>query len=113
MSRAGSVLSRVRREAALTQSELAAAAMVRQPLVSRIERGRERPSVETLARLVRACGYELVLEFEPLPDPHDLSLLEANLRLSPEQRIDRLVTLRRTADQLRDAASATGSRRDA
>jgi transcriptional regulator with XRE-family HTH domain len=107
------VLSRVRREAALTQSELAAAAMVHQPFISRIERGRERPSIETLARLVRACGYELVLEVEPLPDPHDLSLLEANLRLSPEQRIDRLVTVRRTADELRDVARATQRRGDA
>ena len=113
MSRAGSVLSRVRREAALTQSQLAAAAQVRQPLISRIERGRERPSLETLARLVRAGGYELVLEIEPLPDPHDLSLLEVNLRLSPEQRIDRLVTLRRTADELRDATRATRNGGDA
>jgi transcriptional regulator with XRE-family HTH domain len=112
MSRAADVLSRARREAALTQRQLAAAAGVRQPLVSRIERGRERPSVETLARLVRTCGFELLLEIDPVPDPHDLGLIESNLGLTPEQRIDRLVALRRTADLLQQAVRATRQRTD-
>lgn len=44
----------------------------------------------------------------PAPDPHDLSLLAVTIELTPEQRIDRLVTVVRTADELREAAAAAG-----
>lgn len=71
------------------------------------------PLGRDLARLVRTCGFDLLLEMEPVPDPHDLGLIESSLRLTPEQRIDRLVALRRTADLLQEAVRATRRARDA
>lgn len=55
--------------AGLTQQGLAARAHVRQPLISRIETGREQPSLPTLRRLISACGYSLTLGLVALPEP--------------------------------------------
>jgi len=77
---------------------------VRQPSVSRIESGREQPTLARLAALITACGQTLRLELEPTPDLHDLGLLEVTLALTPEQRVDRLVTLHETGEALRRAA---------
>ncbi|MGC2192345.1 MAG: helix-turn-helix transcriptional regulator [Candidatus Dormiibacterota bacterium] len=103
MRTAGEVLRHARREAGLTQSAVAGAAQIRQPLVSRVERDREQPSLPLLTRLVRACGYEIQLDMTLALDDHDRGLLAANLRLTPEQRIDRLTILNRVAHDLREA----------
>lgn len=79
---------------------------MRQPLLARIESGRSQPSLATLERLVRACGYQLSVALEPLPDPHDLSLLDVTLPLTAEQRVDRLVALHRAAGALQAAVRA-------
>lgn len=103
---AATTLRRARRRAGLSQRALASEAEVRQPLISRIERGRELPSLKTLGRLVRACGYDVLIELEPVPDSHELSLIESNLRLNPTQRVDRLIALHRTARDLQKAVRA-------
>ncbi len=56
------LLRQARTRAGLTQSALATKAHVRQPLISRIETGREQPSLPTLRRLIAACGYDVTLE---------------------------------------------------
>jgi transcriptional regulator with XRE-family HTH domain len=53
------VLRDARRRAGLTQRQLAHSAGVPQPAVARIERGHVIPRVDTLARLLRACGVTL------------------------------------------------------
>jgi transcriptional regulator with XRE-family HTH domain len=111
MTDAATVLRHARVAAALSQRQVAHAAHVKQPLVSRIERGHQQPSLPTLDRLVKACGYELVVNIAPIPDPHELGLLDAALRLTPEQRVDRLVALHRTVDDLRAAVRAARHRR--
>ncbi len=100
---AGDTLRRARVHAGLSQRALAERAGVRQPSVSRIESGREQPTVARLAALVAACGQTLRLELEPAADPHDLGLLEVTLALTPEQRVDRLITLHETVEALRRA----------
>lgn len=60
-SDAGALLAEVRREAGLTQSELARRAETSQAMVARYETGAVSPTVRTLARLLRAAGHELVL----------------------------------------------------
>ena len=104
---AAGLLRRARHEARLSQRAVADAAGVRQPLVCRIETGREQPGLHTLARLVAACGYSLRLDLEPVVDPHELTLMETNLRLSPQQRVDRLVGVHRAAAELRAAVRRT------
>lgn len=56
---AGSLLREARREAGLSQVELAERAAVSQSVVSAYESGSRQPSVPTLARLVAATGLEL------------------------------------------------------
>jgi len=55
----GELLRRVRREAGLTQTELARLAGTSQPTVSDYESDRVSPSVEVAQRLVAAAGQEL------------------------------------------------------
>jgi transcriptional regulator with XRE-family HTH domain len=100
---AAAVMVRARRAAGLSQRAVAAIAGVRQPLVCRIETGREQPGLPTLARLVSACGYSLRVELEALPDPGDLALLETTLPLTPQQRVDRLLAVHRVARELQEA----------
>lgn len=98
---AGDLLTRARRDAGFTQRAVAAAAEVRQPLISRIETGREQPGLPLLTRLVRACGFEVQFDLLPALDEHDRGLLTASLALSVEQRVDRLMALSQVADALR------------
>jgi len=56
---ASRVLRRSRRRAGLTQRQLAARTGVAQPTIARIEVGREFPRVDTMSRLLRACGERL------------------------------------------------------
>jgi transcriptional regulator with XRE-family HTH domain len=71
-----SLLTKARKRAGLTQSELARRAGTSQPVISAYEHGRRDPSIETLRRLVRAAGAELDLGVgartgQELPAPAD------------------------------------------
>jgi transcriptional regulator with XRE-family HTH domain len=59
---AARVLRYARRRAALTQRQLAARAGVAQPTIARIESGVMVPRVDTLDRLLEACGMGLEVE---------------------------------------------------
>jgi transcriptional regulator with XRE-family HTH domain len=69
----GALLRRVRREADLSQRELAELAGVQQVLVSRIESGKvSNPSFRTLERLVGAAGGRLGVDLTAVqPIPHE------------------------------------------
>ena len=54
-----------RNRAGLTQQELAKRMGTTQPAVARLESGRVRPSMRTLARLAEATGSRLIIGFEP------------------------------------------------
>ncbi|MHB1485997.1 MAG: helix-turn-helix domain-containing protein [Acidimicrobiales bacterium] len=56
--------------AGLTQSELARRAQEPQSVVSAYERGRRQPTAVSLARLVEAAGYHLILVRTPPPRPN-------------------------------------------
>jgi transcriptional regulator with XRE-family HTH domain len=55
----GSFIRQVRVARKLTQAELAAVSGVSQPNISAIERDRRLPSLDTVNRLLAACGFEL------------------------------------------------------
>ncbi len=75
-----------RRRAGLTQRELATAAGVSQPAIARVESGAVTPRVDTLQRLLAACGA--TLEVLPrLGDGVDRTSLRQMLRLSPLERL--------------------------
>jgi transcriptional regulator with XRE-family HTH domain len=75
-----------RRQAGLTQTELAQRASTSQAAISAYESGRRSPSVETLARILGAAGFELRMRLEP-PDMHDASRHAAEALL-PNEAVD-------------------------
>ncbi len=68
-------LRAARRRAGLTQAELAKRAGTSQATLSAYERGRKRPSIDTLARLLDGAGSRLAVRTEPRkvrePSPRD------------------------------------------
>ena len=86
MSMAGRMVLHARRRAGLTQRALAARAGIAQETIARIERGRIDPRVNTLDRLLEACGFGL----ESMPRLGigiDRTLIRDLLAMSPEQRL--------------------------
>jgi uncharacterized protein len=76
----GALLAGVRREAGLTQAELAHRAGISQAMVARYETGAASPTVRTLSRLLRAAGRELVLAGSPARPEESPGLVASLLR---------------------------------
>ena len=87
----------------MSQRQLAIRAGTTQSAISRIESGRLSPAVETLARLLDLLGEELVLESRPIDYGHDRAMLRANLRLRPEERLERATRLARSVREMQRA----------
>jgi transcriptional regulator with XRE-family HTH domain len=84
---AGDVLKEARRRHGATQQQLAIRARTSQAAISRIERGVVSPSVDTLGRLLDLLGEQPNLSARPVDHGFDLSLIRANLKLTPEERV--------------------------
>jgi transcriptional regulator with XRE-family HTH domain len=83
---AARILRQARRRAGLTQRQLASEAGVPQPMVARIESGAVIPRVDTLDRLLEACGEGL--ESHPRPGRGlDRTGYVELLRKSPGERL--------------------------
>jgi transcriptional regulator with XRE-family HTH domain len=82
---ARSILLEARRGARLSQRELARRSGVPQAAISRIEHGLVSPRIETIDRLLRACGKDLDL-VERAGTGLDRTLIRERLRLSTAQR---------------------------
>ena len=103
ISSLSSVVEAARRQAGLTQRDLARRAGTPQSVIARIESGRANPTVNTVQRLLNATGYALQLQLVsvPPPDPvverykHDVdrTLLRENLKKTPDQRIRDMIAL--------------------
>jgi transcriptional regulator with XRE-family HTH domain len=85
----GQLLKDARGRHGVSQRELAIRAGTTQSAISRIERDRVSPSVETLGELVYLLGEELTLGFEQRDSGIDATLNRANLALTPTQRVRR------------------------
>ncbi len=79
---AGDLLRDTRRRHGLTQAALARRGRTTQRHISRIESGAVSPSVETLAKLLRAMGEQLTLKAEAGPRSNQST---AELRAGYEQ----------------------------
>ena len=101
------LICEARLRAGLTQTELAERAGTTQSAIARWETGGAEPSLETLARVIRACGLELRVGLDDA-DPSEVSLIERNLALSPTERLDQLV---HTVAFLRAGRAALARRR--
>lgn len=86
----GDLLREARLRAGLTQGKLAERAGTARSQISRYERGDVLPSLETLRRLIRACGLELGFRlFNADLEEHDATLIAQTLPLTPEERVAR------------------------
>jgi transcriptional regulator with XRE-family HTH domain len=85
---AGNLIRLARREARLSQRELARRAGTSQATISAYESGRKSPTLDTLARIVRSAGLDLRIHLEPRDD-HDevMAHYEASLPTKVRARI--------------------------
>ncbi|MCA1692069.1 MAG: helix-turn-helix domain-containing protein [Actinobacteria bacterium] len=99
---AASYVNQARRAAGLSQRELSRRAGVPQSAIARIERGQQVPRVDTLERLLKACGFELRLG--PIRGGGvDRSLIHHWLELPPSDRAEGAADYGRVLERLRSA----------
>lgn len=113
ISNIGSVLAQARRQAGLSQRDLAQRAGTSQPAIARLEQGRASPTFATLERLAAAAGFALRVELVPKSpsDPVieaykrdvDRTLLRANLEKSVDERIRSLGELQEFGTEVQRA----------
>jgi transcriptional regulator with XRE-family HTH domain len=99
----GRLIASVRSAAGLSQTALAAAIGTAQSVVSRWERGADTPRVDTLVRILRACGFEPDLVLRPSDDGIDRDQIRAALAMTPAQRLASSVNVSRMRARSRRA----------
>jgi transcriptional regulator with XRE-family HTH domain len=85
----GRLLREARLRHGVSQERLAKRAGTTQSAISRIEKDRVSPAVQTLTELLHLLGEELVLSAERRETGIDLTLNRSNLEFTPEQRVQR------------------------
>jgi transcriptional regulator with XRE-family HTH domain len=99
---AGNLIKQARYRSGLSQRELARRAGTSQATLSAYESGRKSPSLDTLARIVRASGQDLRITVVP-QDGHDevMARFEASLpaRVKERYRARELAELNRARKQ--------------
>lgn len=99
----GLLIREARLRAGLTQAELARRAATSQSAIARYERGDVSPRVDTLDRIVAACGLELRPSLVVGDDGHDASMAFHGMSLTPAQRFRNFLNLVSFAERLRAA----------
>lgn len=97
--RPADVVRAARREAGLTQRELADRVGTTQSAIARWEAGADSPRLDKLSALLRACGVEADLTFRRHDDV-DRAQIREHLALTPAERLEaqrRAAAFRRSA----------------
>lgn len=87
MSEAATTIRRARRDAGLTQAELAGRLNISQAAIARLERPGANPTVATLRKALAATGQTLQLRTVARPTSVDLPQLLRHMRLTPAERL--------------------------
>jgi transcriptional regulator with XRE-family HTH domain len=66
VSQAGDLIRKARQRSRISQRELARRAGTSQAAISRIESGREEPTLERLEQILAGLGWRPVIELEPI-----------------------------------------------
>src|SRR3954454_22780709 len=82
----GRLVRDVRQDAGLTQTALADAIGTKQSVVSRWENGDDTPRLETLVRILRACGFEADIALRRQDDV-DRAQIREQLAMEPRERL--------------------------
>lgn len=88
----GNLVQEARRRAGLTQAQLAEKAGTTQSAIARLESGRSDPSFGQLQKLLKACGFSLLVWLDPYDDS-DRWQAQAVLDTPVEDRLDRLADI--------------------
>ena len=92
MKTPGKLLREARERHGISQKRLAIRASTTQSAISRIERDRVSPSVETLRELLYLLGEDLEIAAAQRDSGIDRTLIDQQLRRSPTERLDYLTT---------------------
>ena len=106
MSNAANLVRATRLQARLSQAELGRRLGMSQ---AAIERPGANPTVATLDRLLHATGHRLELTVAENGASVDETLIAANLKLSPAERLARFSSWHRNVGELARAARASGA----
>jgi transcriptional regulator with XRE-family HTH domain len=100
----GAIIQKSRRMAGLSQAELARRLGTTPSVLSRWENNQVEPAFAAVIRAVEACELTLVEVLrEPEVDPHDVSLLDTTLALTPDERLQRVIDYARFVRAGREA----------
>ncbi len=108
--RGGQIIREARRRSGLTQQDLAERLGTTQSVVTRWETGQRSPTLETVARAVRACGLELAITLGR-PDPDHELFIHENLQLRPAERLTRMTEQKEGLDELMEGIRPRSSKR--
>ena len=107
----GQLLRDARRRHGVSQARLATRAGTTQSAISRIERDRVSPSVETLRSLLDLLGEDLELRVVERDSGVDRSMIRERFRLTPAERVeygrtfaDHVIETRRANENVTKAA---------
>jgi transcriptional regulator with XRE-family HTH domain len=109
MSTAANLVRATRLQVGITQAELGRRLGMSQAAVARMERPGANPTIATLERLMHATGHRLELGASENGSSVDESLIAANLRLSPAERLARFSHWHSKVGELARAARAEGA----
>jgi len=84
----GQLLKEARRRHGISQERLAIRAGTTQSAISRIERDKVSPAVETLRGLLHLLGEDLVLGAKSRDAGIDVGMIDERLALSPSERVE-------------------------
>src|SRR5919108_6121713 len=97
----GPILLRdARRAAGLTQAELASRIGVSQSEIARLERWGANPTLTTLIQAVEATGHGIDARLARIDAGPDETLIAANLRLEPMERLRRFAAAYRGVSEM-------------
>ncbi len=109
MIEAATLIKQARRAAGLTQAELAERLATTQSAVARLESPRSNPRLDTVVRALAATGHEVEATIRPAPPPVDETMIAANLRHEPRERLRQFATAyRNVSAMVREARPADG-----